>query len=143
MRHEVVDELVAKYIPANAYAEQWDAKGLHEECLRVFNLDLPIVEWAKEEGIDDAEIRERLIEAADRKMAEKAANYGPEVMRMAEKSMLLQHPRPVMEGAPAGARLSAPGHRPARLRPARSRSTSTSARPSRCSRPCWCGCASR
>ncbi len=89
MRHEVVEDLVAKYIPENAYAEQWDAKGLHEECLRVFNLDLPVAEWAKEEGIDDTQIRERLIEAADRKMAEKAANYGPEVLRMAEKSMLL------------------------------------------------------
>jgi preprotein translocase subunit SecA len=89
MRHEVVEELVAKYIPENAYAEQWDAKGLHEECLRVFNLDLPVAAWAKEEGIDDTQIRERIIEAADRKMAEKAANYGPEVLRMAEKSMLL------------------------------------------------------
>jgi preprotein translocase subunit SecA len=89
MRHEVVEELIAKYIPENAYAEQWDAKGLHEECLRVFNLDLPVAEWVKEEGIDDTQIRERIIEAADRKMAEKAANYGPEVLRMAEKSMLL------------------------------------------------------
>jgi preprotein translocase subunit SecA len=89
MRHEVVEEMVAKYIPENAYAEQWDAKGVHEECLRVFNLDLPVAEWVKEEGIDDTQIRERIIEAADRKMAEKAANYGPEVLRMAEKSMLL------------------------------------------------------
>jgi len=47
------------------------------ECLRVFNLGLPVAEWAKEEGIDDTHIRERIIEAADRKMAEKAANYGP------------------------------------------------------------------
>jgi len=89
MRHEVIDELVAKYIPENAYAEQWDGKTLNEECLRVFNLDLPIVAWTKEEGIDDTHIRERITEAADRKMAEKAANYGPEVLRMAEKSMLL------------------------------------------------------
>jgi preprotein translocase subunit SecA len=89
MRHEVIDELVAKYIPENAYAEQWDGKALHEECLRVFNIDLPIVAWTKEEGIDDTHIRERITEAADRKMAEKAANYGPEVLRMAEKSMLL------------------------------------------------------
>jgi preprotein translocase subunit SecA len=89
MRHEVIEELVAKHIPENAYAEQWDAKGLHEQCLRIFNLDLPIEGWVKEEGIDDAHIHERITEAADRKMAEKAANYGPEVMRSAEKTMLL------------------------------------------------------
>jgi preprotein translocase subunit SecA len=90
MRQEVIETLVAKYIPANAYAEQWDTKGLHEECLRLFNLDLPIADWAKQEGIDDEQIRQRISDAADRKMAEKAANYGPEVMRMAEKSLLLQ-----------------------------------------------------
>jgi preprotein translocase subunit SecA len=89
MRHEVIEELVGKYIPANAYAEQWDAKGLTEECGRIFNLNLPVAEWAKEEGIDDTQIRERITEAVDRKMAEKAANYGPDVLRMAEKSMLL------------------------------------------------------
>src|SRR5262249_36836079 len=35
-------------------------------------------------------VEDRIIEAAERKMAEKAANYGPEMMRMAEKSLLLQ-----------------------------------------------------
>ncbi len=90
MRHEVVDELVARCIPERAYAEQWDLPGLHEEVLRVFNLDLPIAEWGKEEGIADQEIKHRLVEAVDRKMAAKAADYGPEVMRMVEKSLLLQ-----------------------------------------------------
>jgi preprotein translocase subunit SecA len=90
MRHEVIEGLVGRYIPENAYPEQWDTKGLHEECLRVLNLDLTIADWAKEEGIDDTQISERITQAADRKMAEKAANFGPEVLRMAEKSMLLQ-----------------------------------------------------
>ncbi|MCK6451689.1 MAG: preprotein translocase subunit SecA [Alphaproteobacteria bacterium] len=90
MRHETIANIVAKAIPENAYAEQWNVDQLHEECLRVLNLDLPVKEWAREEGIADAEIRERISEAADRKMAEKAANYGPEIMRMAEKSLLLQ-----------------------------------------------------
>jgi preprotein translocase subunit SecA len=90
MRHHVIEELVARHIPEKAYAEQWNIAGLHAEMLRIFNLNLPLEAWAKEEGIADAEIRERLIELADRKMAEKAANYGPGVMRMVEKSLLLQ-----------------------------------------------------
>lgn len=90
MRHEVVDEMVARCIPERAYAEQWDLAGLHEEVLRVFNLDLPIVEWGKEEGIADQEVKHRVVDAVDRKMAAKAADYGPEVMRMVEKSLLLQ-----------------------------------------------------
>jgi preprotein translocase subunit SecA len=90
MREQVVDDVVTRAIPEKAYAEQWDVDGLHEEVLRIFGLDLPVQEWAKEEGIADAEIRERLLVAANRKMAEKAANYGPEVMRSVEKSLLLQ-----------------------------------------------------
>jgi preprotein translocase subunit SecA len=90
MRHEVVENLITRCIPENAYAEQWDTAGLHEECLRLFGLDLPIADWAKEEGIAEEEIRQRLTAAVDRKMAEKTANIGAEIMRMAEKSILLQ-----------------------------------------------------
>jgi preprotein translocase subunit SecA len=90
MRQEVIEGAVRRCIPENAYAEQWDVKGLHEEALRLFGLDLPIAEWAKEEGIADKEIEDRIRQAVDRKMAEKAANYGPQVMRVAERSILLQ-----------------------------------------------------
>jgi len=90
MRHEVIDDIVSRCIPERAYAEQWDMDALHEEVLRIFGADLPVKEWAKEEGIADAEIRERLKDLTDRKMAEKAANYGPDVMRSVEKSLLLQ-----------------------------------------------------
>ncbi|QQP90298.1 preprotein translocase subunit SecA [Skermanella sp. TT6] len=90
MRHEVIEEMVKKAIPANAYAEQWNIDGLHEEIRRVLNLDLPVHDWAKEEGIAEAEIEDRVRRASDEKMAQKAANYGPELMRAAEKSLLLQ-----------------------------------------------------
>jgi preprotein translocase subunit SecA len=90
MRAEVVDAMVARHIPEKAYAEQWDAPGLRAEVEKIFGIDLPVTDWAKEEGIADEEIRERLIQAVTRKMAEKAANFGPEVMRMVEKSLLLQ-----------------------------------------------------
>ena len=90
MRHEVIEDMVAQCIPSDAMSEQWDLDGLHEECLRLLSLDLPVADWAKEEGIADEEILERLIDLSDRRMAEKAANYGPEVMRLAEKSLLLQ-----------------------------------------------------
>ncbi len=90
MRHEVIDDMVSRFIPEKAYAEQWEVDALHAEVMRVLNLDLPIADWAKEEGIADEEIRARITEASDRLMAEKAARFGPELMRMAEKSLLLQ-----------------------------------------------------
>ena len=90
MRHEVIDDLMGRYVPEKAFAEQWDVAGLHEEVMRIFSLDLPLGEWAKEEGIGSEDMRDRLVDAVDRRMAEKAANFGPEVLRMAEKSLLLQ-----------------------------------------------------
>ena len=90
MRLEVIDDIVSKCIPEKAYAEQWETETLHEEVLRITGLDLPVSEWSKQEGIADEEIREKIINAVNRRIAEKVANYGPEMMRIAEKSVLLQ-----------------------------------------------------
>jgi len=90
MRHQIVEDLVATCIPENAYAEQWDTEGLHGECIRVFGLDMPIRDWAAEEGIANEEIEHRINTEVDKLLAKKAVDYGPELMRMAEKSLLLQ-----------------------------------------------------
>ncbi|WP_338661528.1 preprotein translocase subunit SecA [Pararoseomonas sp. SCSIO 73927] len=89
MRREVIEDMVAAAIPENAYAEQWDTEGLQSKVLDILGLDLPIVEWGREEGIDESGIRERLLEAADTSYAARAANIGPERMREVEKSLLL------------------------------------------------------
>jgi preprotein translocase subunit SecA len=90
MRHDVVDTLVGKHVPEKAYPEQWDTKGLKEELKRVLNLDLPVDEWAKEEGIADEELTSRIERRADELMAAKVAQWGPDVIRYVEKSILLQ-----------------------------------------------------
>jgi len=90
MRHTVIDDLVAKHVPEHAYPEQWDAVGLREELKRVLGLNLPVDEWAKEEGIADEELFDRVERRADEHMAAKVAQWGPDVIRYIEKSILLQ-----------------------------------------------------
>ncbi len=90
MRHEVIEQLIAKHIPEKAYPEQWDVAGLHDEVEATFGLDLPVADWAKEEGIADDEVRERILRAADEAAAARAARFGPDVMRQVEKAVLLQ-----------------------------------------------------
>jgi preprotein translocase subunit SecA len=90
MRHTVIDDLVAKHVPENAYPEQWDTRASSEELKRVLNLDLPVDEWAKEEGIADEEIFSRVERRADEHMAAKVAQWGADVIRYVEKSILLQ-----------------------------------------------------
>src|SRR5690348_14368164 len=81
MRHSVIDDLVGKHIPENAYAEQWDVAGLDKAVREVLTLDLPVMDWAKEEGIADEEVKERIKRRADEWMAGKVAKWGPDVMR--------------------------------------------------------------
>ena len=90
MRQDVVEDLVAKHIPENAYAEQWDTAGLKEAVLAYLNLDLPVDEWAKEEGIDEEQIRERIQAAADAAAQDRAERFGPDIMAYVEKSIMLQ-----------------------------------------------------
>jgi len=90
MRHAVIEDLVAKHVPENAYPEQWDTAGLKEELKRVLSLDLPVDAWAKEEGIADEELLARIERRADEHMASKVAQWGAELMRQVEKTVLLQ-----------------------------------------------------
>jgi len=90
MRHAVIEDLVSKHVPENAYPEQWDVTGLKAEMTRVLGLDLPVDQWAKEEGIADEELLSRITRRADEHMAAKVAQWGPDVLRYVEKSILLQ-----------------------------------------------------
>jgi preprotein translocase subunit SecA len=90
MRRHVVDDLINASIPEKSYAEQWDVATLQEAMKNIFDLDLPLADWAAEEGIGEEEFRERLIQAADEKTAQKAANIGPQIMRQIERAVLLQ-----------------------------------------------------
>jgi preprotein translocase subunit SecA len=90
MRNEVISAVVSRRIPEKAFAEQWETAELAEDVERLLNLSLPIVDWGREEGIDETGIRERVESTADSMMAAKTANFGPDLMRMVEKSLLLQ-----------------------------------------------------
>ncbi|HSF90768.1 MAG TPA: SEC-C metal-binding domain-containing protein, partial [Paracoccaceae bacterium] len=90
MRHDVVAEIVATHIPPRAYPDQWDMVGLQEEVKDKLALDLPIVEWGQEEGVDEDTVIDRLCAESDKAMAQKAAHYGSETLRQVEKQALLQ-----------------------------------------------------
>lgn len=90
MRHDVIADLVDQYMPPKSYADQWDTEGLSSACKEQLSIDVPVVEWAGEEGVDDEDIQERLENASDELMAQKAVQFGPEQLRNIEKQILLQ-----------------------------------------------------
>ncbi|MDE2577733.1 MAG: preprotein translocase subunit SecA [Hyphomicrobiales bacterium] len=90
MREGVVAEMVARHIPKDAYAEAWDVKGLSENYEHVLGLTPPIADWAKEEGIGEEELTDRLVKTADDAYAARVERNSPEVMRYVEKQIVLQ-----------------------------------------------------
>jgi len=90
MRYEVITDMVDTYMPPRSYADQWDVEAMAQACRETLSLDLPIPAWAEEDGVDQDVVIERLEEAADKFMNDKATAFGAEQMRNIEKQVLLQ-----------------------------------------------------
>jgi preprotein translocase subunit SecA len=90
MRNDVIDDLIDTHMPPKSYAEQWDTQGLYAAVIEHLNLDLPIIAWAEEEGVDADIMRERIEEAADKAMEDKAQAFGAETMEQIQRQVLLQ-----------------------------------------------------
>ena len=90
MRQGVVDDLVARHMPPDAYPEAWDIEGLERALKEGLGMAPPVGDWAKEEGIADEEMRERLQKAVDEHYAARVAKNGPDLSRYVEKQIVLQ-----------------------------------------------------
>ena len=90
MRHQVIETIVYNSIPEQSYHDEWDVNTLGEDTKNYLGFEVPINDWVKEDGIIEQEIINRLIEASDNFMAERAVKFGVEIFRQAEKTLLLQ-----------------------------------------------------
>lgn len=86
----MVEDLINRHLPPKSYADQWDVDGLKSEVQEKLGLDLPVADWADEEGVDQAAMTERVAAASDELMEEKTQAFGAEAMRQVEKQILLQ-----------------------------------------------------
>jgi len=89
-RNDVISDLIEKHMPPKAYAEQWDMDGLDEKVRSTLGLELPLHDWAAEEGVSNEEIEERVLAAADARAAERLEQIGADQTRGLEKQFLLQ-----------------------------------------------------
>lgn len=90
VRHDVIDDLMVRCIPAGTYVDHWDLETLKNDVMRLFHMDMPISDWAHEEGMDEQGLKSRITDLVDRKMASKVATASPDVFRQIEKSVVLQ-----------------------------------------------------
>ena len=90
MREETIDWIVSESIPAGSFHDTWNTDLLTSLSLSHLGVEVPGADWAKEDGITEGEITDRLRSSCDRHMASKATIFGPDVMRNIEKSVVLQ-----------------------------------------------------
>ena len=90
MRAETIDWIIEEAIPAGSFADSWDADLLRTESLKYLSIDIPAADWVAEDGIAETEITERMQDLSDKHMANKGVRFGADMMRLAEKSILLQ-----------------------------------------------------
>ncbi|OYX26024.1 MAG: preprotein translocase subunit SecA [Rhodobacterales bacterium 32-66-7] len=90
MRHQLIEDLVDLNLPPKSYPDQWNVEALAQACREMLNMDLPVVAWAAEEGVDQPALLERIVAASDQMMAEKREAFGPSTMANIEKQVLLQ-----------------------------------------------------
>ncbi|WP_296820820.1 preprotein translocase subunit SecA [Brevundimonas sp.] len=89
-RRDTVTDLVDRFLPPKAYAEQWDIEGLDERVKALLGLDLPVRDWAAEEGVSNEEMEERLQAASETRAKERLEMIGADQMRGLEKNFMLQ-----------------------------------------------------
>ena len=89
-RHQVCEDMIEVHVPKKAYAEQWDIEGLTQAAKENLAMEIPFDEWAKEEGIADEEMLDRLKKSTDDAFQQLTNGIdGNEVQRV-EKQILLQ-----------------------------------------------------
>ncbi|MGE5523018.1 MAG: SEC-C metal-binding domain-containing protein, partial [Rhodospirillaceae bacterium] len=91
MRTDVVENYVSQHIPPGSLEEQWDVSGLMRTLEGELQLKLPIDEWLKQENeLEEADLRERIVEAAHAAYHAKIAPVDASAMRQYERAVMLQ-----------------------------------------------------
>ncbi len=90
MREDVLSDITDKFMPENTLVDQWNISALHTEALRIFGEDLPIKDWIKDEISPDT-IYDKILDSINSSTLDKESDFGSEIMRVAEKSVLLRN----------------------------------------------------
>lgn len=87
---DVVEMICENNIPEKSHPADWNTQGIHDAMLRVFALDITDIEkWKTDETISERRAYETLYNLAMRRYGHQAEKYGPELMQMASRQMML------------------------------------------------------
>ena len=90
MRHDQLRNVIYNRIVYGSSPREWPVEEIRQDLARLSGVDLPIAEWAAEKEMESEKLVDKVIEAIDAKVAEKNAGVPAEIVRLVEKSILLQ-----------------------------------------------------
>ncbi len=87
---DVIEMICENNIPEKSHPADWNVRGIHDAMLRAFALDITDIEkWKTDETISERRAYEVLYNLAMRRYGHQAEKYGPELMQMASRQMML------------------------------------------------------
>ena len=87
---DVIEMICENNIPEKATPSDWNLGGIHDSMVRVFALDITDIEkWKTDETISERRAYEVLYNLAMRRYQQQAEKYGPQLMQMATRQMML------------------------------------------------------
>ncbi len=91
MRADATRLLFNRYVLPHTLEEQWDIKGLEETLEREFDIKPPIAHWLEEDyHLDEEGLLTKIIDTLESTYQAKVNKMGENVIRMFEKSVMLQ-----------------------------------------------------
>lgn len=91
IRHDVLSEVIDKYIPPQSLDEMWNIHGLETALEQHFMVNLPIALWLKEDDhLHEENLRRKIEESIIEVYTQKEQQVGTHVMRQFEKAVMLQ-----------------------------------------------------
>ena len=86
---DFVSSVILECIPPKKYSHEWNAPLLQKKVKDTFFINLPIESWFDEEGVDEEEIKKRILDQVNQKYVEKRNKYSKELLSFAEKRVML------------------------------------------------------
>ncbi len=90
MRHDQLRNVIYNRIVYGSSPREWPVEEIRQDLARLSGVDLPIAAWAAEPEMESEKLVDKVIEVIDAKVAEKNANVPEDIVRLVEKSILLQ-----------------------------------------------------
>lgn len=90
MRQEYLTSVIAGFVPYGSTPEEWRTEELKQELAKITGFVLPVTNWANEPEIDSDTMTQKILDEVEKRLVEKNNGVPAEIVKMVEKSILLQ-----------------------------------------------------